>query len=304
MNRQEILFLYDIKDANTNGDPIDSNKPRIDEETGRNIVTDVRLKRTVRDYFYEYKGFNGEDGKDIFVRETLLDEKNRYIKDGKHRAKDFEENKENILNQCIDIRLFGGVLPLEGDSITFTGPVQFQMGRSLHKVMMKHIKGTGAFASNATSKQATFREEYILPYSFIGFHGIVNENAGKHTKLTDEDVKLLLEGIWSGTKNLISRSKFGQMPRFLLKINYKKEGFFIGELDNFVEIASDKRDEEIRSIFDFKLDITKLVEMVNANEENIESIDYIIDRGLVLVNGGNEITIDKLLDGKMNEFHF
>ena len=54
-NRSELLFLYDITDANPNGDPIDENKPRIDEETGINIVTDVRLKRTVRDYLNDYK---------------------------------------------------------------------------------------------------------------------------------------------------------------------------------------------------------------------------------------------------------
>jgi len=68
-NRQEILFLYDVTDANPNGDPLDENKPRIDEETGINIVTDVRLKRTIRDYLYDYKGFDGSNGKDIFVRE-------------------------------------------------------------------------------------------------------------------------------------------------------------------------------------------------------------------------------------------
>ena len=54
-NRSEILFLYDITDANPNGDPVDENKPRVDEETGVNIVTDVRLKRTIRDYLYDYK---------------------------------------------------------------------------------------------------------------------------------------------------------------------------------------------------------------------------------------------------------
>ena len=72
--RSELIFCYDIKDANPNGDPLDSNKPRIDEETGENLVTDVRLKRTVRDFFYEYKGHNGINDNDIFVRETFENE--------------------------------------------------------------------------------------------------------------------------------------------------------------------------------------------------------------------------------------
>lgn len=66
--RSELLFCYDVTDANPNGDPLDSNKPRIDEETNINFVTDVRLKRTIRDYLYSYKGYNGEVDKDIFVR--------------------------------------------------------------------------------------------------------------------------------------------------------------------------------------------------------------------------------------------
>ena len=64
MNRSELLFLYDITDANPNGDPMDENKPRLDEETGINLVTDVRLKRTIRDYLHETKSQN------IFVRKS------------------------------------------------------------------------------------------------------------------------------------------------------------------------------------------------------------------------------------------
>jgi len=156
-NRQEILFLYDVTDANPNGDPLDENKPRIDEETGVNIVTDVRLKRTIRDYLFSYKGYDGSNGKDIFVRE--LESEKGGIKDGKARAKDFNEDLNEIIEKAIDIRLFGGVIPLDKASITFTGPVQFGMGRSLNKVSLKHIKGTGAFASGEGKAQKTFREE-------------------------------------------------------------------------------------------------------------------------------------------------
>jgi len=109
-NRAEIVFLYDVKDANPNGDPLDENKPRIDEETGINIVTDVRLKRTIRDYLKDFKGYDGKTNKDIFVRE-IANEKGE-IQDGKTRAKDFEENKKIVLEKCIDVRLFGAVIPL------------------------------------------------------------------------------------------------------------------------------------------------------------------------------------------------
>lgn len=280
-NRSELLFCYDVTDANPNGDPLDENKPRIDEETSINFVTDVRLKRTIRDYFFEHKGYNGKDGKDIFVRSKFVksDDESSGLQDGKLRAKDFEENKDAILDMCIDIRLFGGVLPLSGDSITFTGPTQFKIGRSLHKVEMKHIQGTGAFASQP-GKRKTFREEYILPYSFIAFHGIVNQNAAKHTKMTDDDTALLLEGMWHGTKNLISRSKFGQMPRFLVKVNYKESNIFIGDLDKKIKLTDYDNELKIRSIKDFKLDLSELLDALSDYSNKIESVEYFMDKGL------------------------
>lgn len=281
-NRSELLFCYDVTDANPNGDPLDENKPRIDEETNINFVTDVRLKRTIRDYFFEHKGYNGENGRDIFVRSKFVNEKDEAsgLQDGKLRAKDFGENKDEILESCVDIRLFGGVLPLSGDSITFTGPTQFKIGRSLHKVEMKHIQGTGAFASKPGAKQNTFREEYILPYSFIAFHGIINQNAAKHTHMTTDDEKLLLEGMWLGTKNLISRSKFGQMPRLLVKLNYSTPNFFIGDLDKKIKLVGFDNELKVRSIKDFKVDMSDFVSALNDNSQHIKSVEFFKDSGL------------------------
>ena len=281
--RREILFIYDVSFGNPNGDPNDSNKPRIDEETGRNLVTDVRLKRTVRDYLLNFEGL------EIFVREIRNNE--GIIQHAKARAKDFENNPEKILNECIDVRLFGGTIPIETDkkkdgkkkdsSITFTGPVQFNMGQSLHRVKLEYIKGTGAFASEANKQQKTFREEYILPYSLIAFYGVVNENTAKITKLTDSDVEYLKKGLWLGTKNLISRSKNEQMPRLLVEIVYKEGGkYHIGELHRYVNLVPEKLDEEIRSPEDYVLDLSKLFEVIEQDHEKIEKVNYLIDRNL------------------------
>jgi len=291
-NRAEIVFLYDIKDANPNGDPLDENKPRIDEETGINIVTDVRLKRTIRDHLMKFRE------EKIFVQE-ITDEAGK-IQDAKLRAEDFLKGidgleemdfnekknkiKEKIVGECIDIRLFGATIPIELEtekgkkvtgSITLTGPVQFRMGRSLHKVEMKHIKGTGAFASKPGLTQKTFREENILSYSLICFYGIINENAAQDTQLTEDDVTLLLDGIWNGTKNLISRSKAGQMPRLLLKVNYKEKNYHIGDLDKLIEIKDieDLDQQRIRDISEIELDATKLIEALNKKKDKIESLD-------------------------------
>lgn len=269
IRRTEILFLYDVQNANPNGDPSDENKPRIDEETERNIVTDVRLKRTIRDYMFDYEGYNSTGEKDIFVRQTFVEEDpNKGLNDGINRAKAYKNNLNLILDSCIDVRLFGGVIPLEKSSITFTGPVQFKMGRSLHRVQVQHIKGTGAFAAKAGAKQQTFREEYNLPYSMIAFYGIINENAARHTNLTKEDVEMLKKALWNGTKQLITRSKMEHNPRLLIMLEHKESNSFIGELDKYVKLVSLKDDKELRGIEDFHLDISPLRELLNKMGDN------------------------------------
>ncbi|MGQ0792787.1 MAG: type I-B CRISPR-associated protein Cas7/Csh2 [Deltaproteobacteria bacterium] len=290
-NRSEILFLYDVSNANPNGDPVDENKPRIDEETGKNFVTDVRLKRTVRDYLKDFKG------KEIFVREIFADEEKGTLQDAKQRAKHFftdsagsrmkkgsvsavEMKKiinENVLKECIDIRLFGTTLPLDKDSITHTGPVQFKMGASLHRVNLQYIKGTAAFAVEGKG-QKSFREEYFLSYSLIAFWGVANENAAKETRLTEGDMSLLMDGIWNGTKNLISRSKAGQMPRLLLRVVYKEGNFHIGDLDKMVRLEKgEKQDEAIRDISEVSLDLTELAKALSTHKEKIERVEYKVD---------------------------
>ncbi|ODS41194.1 type I-B CRISPR-associated protein Cas7/Csh2 [Candidatus Altiarchaeales archaeon WOR_SM1_SCG] len=286
-NRSEIVFLYDIKDANPNGDPLDENKPRIDEETGINIVTDVRLKRTIRDYLHDFKGYNGENEKDILIRE--IRDKNDIVKDMKTRARDFGKNKkeieDNLLKNCIDVRLFGGTVALPKDSVTFTGPVQFKIGRSLNKVELKEVghsftmAGKGKNEEGEGPKAGSLASEYVVNYSLICFYGIINENAAKHTQLTKSDVGLLLEGMWNGTKNLISRSKAGQMPRLLLKVNYKEKDYHIGDLDGdeMIKLVSEKNEEQIRDISEITLDASKLVEKLNKNKDKIESINLKVD---------------------------
>ena len=210
------------------------------------------------------------------------------------RAGNFDNDAERILNECIDIRLFGGVIPLKEDSIIYTGPVQFKMGRSLHRVTMMHIKGTGAFASKEGSKQATFREEDFLPYSLISFYGIVNENAAKHTHLTEDDLKLLLEGIWNGTKSLISRSKAGQVPRLLLKVNYSKENYHIGDLDKMLKLVTEMPHENIRDTTDYQLEISELVKKLAAEKGSIKDIEICVDDRIKFCKEGAGFPIEGL----------
>jgi len=287
--RSELLFLYDVKDINPNGDPLDENKPRIDEETMENLVSDVRLKRTVRDYLHDFKNH------EIFIRGTRDDKGN--LKDKEERRNDLKiSNSDDLLKSCIDIRLFGATTAIKGKTITLTGPVQFRIGRSFHRVKMVYMKGTTVMPADKTSKQGTFTEQYVLPYSLIGFYGIVNENAAKTTKLTDDDVNSLMDGLWNGTKNLISRSKVGQMPRFLLRIIYKEKNYHIGDLNALiVKEKSELPDEEIRNITQIPLDITQLVSALTNNAAKIESIEYCADPQLRFSLNEKQLNIEEAL---------
>ena len=277
-NRSEILFIYDVKWANPNGDPMDENKPRLDEQTNTLFVTDVRLKRTVRDYIEE------KYGEILWVtsKEVLTPEK---------RMKNLGiENTDDAIEKCIDVRMFGAVLPTKGKGATetsLTGPVQFRYGRSLHRVRWEFIQGTAAFLSREGAEQRSFREEYVIPYSLIAFYGVINQNSAKYTKLTDDDVDKLVEGLWLGTKNLITRSKMEHNPRLLIKINYKDDvNYHIGELDYLIELVTDKEDETIRDVEDFGLEIGELVNTVEGVREKIKDIEFKQDRRLSLLSNG------------------
>jgi len=316
-NRSEILFIYDVTDANPNGD-VDENKPRIDEETGYNIVTDVRLKRTIRDYLHDFKG------QEIFVREERDNE-------GKLKTKEdiYETygSPDEVIKRCIDIRLFGGTFALKKKdskkkksedteeeksterAFALTGPVQFKFGRSLHRVgEPTFVKGTTVMPSKEKKEAGTFWEAYILPYSLIAFYGIINENAAKETGLTEEDVELLLDGIWNGTKNLITRSKVGQIPRLLLQVIYKEKNYHIGELDHRIKLIKNnpnQRDEEIRRIEEVKLDVTELADVLEKNKDKIEKIRYKKDKYLEIIKNGKTIEINEIVDGiKFEEINF
>ncbi|SNX53629.1 type I-B CRISPR-associated protein Cas7/Csh2 [Thermoanaerobacterium sp. RBIITD] len=320
-NRSEVLFLYDVSFANPNGDPVDENKPRIDEETGQNIVTDVRLKRTIRDYLINYK-----DMKDrIFVKEIIKD-------DGKQKTREerIEEEKINnvsdvdkLIKKYIDLRLFGATIGLKakkakkgeeneekdqkGTSITWTGPVQFKYGRSLHKVNITYVKGSTVMPSGTGKDQGTFTEKYLLPYSLIAFYGIINENAAKNQNipLTEDDVGLMLEAMWNGTKNLMSNSKMGHMPRFLLQIIYKEGNYQMGELDRRLKFVHDIEDEEIRDIKDGKIDITELIDSLKAHKDKIRTIRYAVDDRVVFTINNNVCVLDDVLkDFPVEEFKF
>lgn len=311
LKRTEIVFLYDVMDANPNGDPNDENRPRWDPDTCRAKVSDVRLKRTIRDYWHDYLD------EEIFCRQ--IEKEDGTIQDGKDRAEDFYKQVEKeagaaknvlakrgliqrrVLSDCIDVRVFGATIPVaatkkneKDSSVTLTGPVQFAMGTSLNETQPRFIKGTGAFASGQGAQQKTFREEYVLPYALIAFYGIVNEQAAKTTEMTDEDADKLYEAIWYGTKNLITRSKIGQRPLLLLLVEYETPKAYVGRLDRYLRLDGP---QECRDATDAKVNLMDLVAALSRRKSDITRIRYAYDARLALPTPPPQCFLEAVGDG-------
>ncbi len=291
-NRSEILFIYQVKDANPNGDPLENNMPRTDPETGVATVTDVRVKRWIRDYWKARKGLHLWIDEDPKEDGTLQEGFNRFEdlmkamgKDPKKVADYLPEATDIVKKHWIDVRVFGSVMPTSGKqdktpTITLTGPVQFSgFNRSFHKVFPMVIQGTAAFASKAGSYQRSFREDHILPYACIGVYGVMNEIAARTTGMTEEDRELVLEGLWHGLMDLVSRSKFGHKPLMLIHITYR-DGYRIGDLTELVDFRTDLDHEKLRGMSDFTLGLDKLGQAIEQAGDRVIKVEYKYDRGL------------------------
>ena len=295
MNNSEILFIYDAQMCNPNGDPDEENRPRMDYTTQTNLVSDVRLKRYIRDYLQE-KGFSlyvqkGEKGKTVDASGRIKEVLNR-----EKLEKLTEQDLNLLLEKLIDVRLFGATMPIKlegkGQSIAFTGPIQFNWGYSLNKVYLLDSQSiTSHFSSGETQEQGTIGKDYRVKYSLIAFHGIISGYNAKNTGLKEEDIALLDEAIVKAIPLHATRSKVGQEPRLYLRVEYNSDGIILGDLRKWVELVkvNNKKDEELFSVKDIQLDITQLINELKSVQENIAQVYVWYDKNLKLIGDIDEL---------------
>jgi CRISPR-associated protein Csh2 len=317
-NRSEIVFLYDAEDTNPNGNPLSANdKPRIDETTGAAVVTDVRLKRYLRDqlddddYGIYVKNPSKSDIEDVpgrdelFTRVTGLDEDELDELDG-------NEASVSFLQHAADVRYFGATCSFSsefqstiGDGFPgqFIGPVQFSHARSLNTVVQKSESKqlSTVVSSNEEAEQGTFATDNRLQYALIPFHGIINEVAAEDTLLSDTDVNRLDTLLWRSVKNqTLTRSKMGHRPRLYLRVEYDTDEYHIGILDDGLSLTGEVADTELRNITDVTLNIDGLVADLEAHNDHIETIHYTTDRHLTVEagddTGGPDVLVGALKD--------
>jgi CRISPR-associated protein Csd2 len=227
-NRYDFVIVFDVQDGNPNGDPDAGNLPRIDPETGRGLVTDVCLKRKVRNYIQlikkDSKG-NPEPGFDIFVKEKAI--LNVEIDDGykaigldPQAAKDAEKKKDKsqerrkqisgtrqkMCELFYDIRTFGAVLSTGANAGQVRGPAQITFSRSIDPIVtLEHSITRLAVTSEEDSKikETEMGRKHTVPYGLYIAYGFVSAHLSAQTKFNEDDLNIF----WQALVNMFEHDR-------------------------------------------------------------------------------------------------
>lgn len=205
MNRYDFLYLFDVKDGNPNGDPDAGNLPRMDVETGQGLVTDVCLKRKIRNYVAMTGG--NADGKRIYFSEgAVLNNLHKEAQEAvgipaaeaktpKGRKKD--EATRWMCQHYYDVRTFGAVMSTEINCGQVRGPVQLSFARSVDPIVSSEHAITRSSVTNEkdTEKERTMGRKFTVPYALYRAHGFINPFLAEQTGFTDEDRELLFAAL-------------------------------------------------------------------------------------------------------------
>ncbi|MEC1719998.1 type I-C CRISPR-associated protein Cas7/Csd2 [Schinkia azotoformans] len=207
-NKYEFVLLFDVENGNPNGDPDAGNLPRIDPETSIGIVTDVCLKRKIRNYVDLRK--KGEIGYNIYVREgTVLNNTQKYayeslgIKKGEKKSKENKiEARSFMCQNFFDVRTFGAVMTTgDYNCGQVRGPVQINFSKSVHPVIPQELTITRMAVTNEKDEEKgqTMGRKTYIPYGLYRVEGYIDanqailENGG--TGFTEEDLNLFFDAL-------------------------------------------------------------------------------------------------------------
>lgn len=222
-NRYDFVLLFDVSKGNPNGDPDAGNLPRLDPETNHGLVSDVSLKRKVRNYVELAKG--GEPRFNIYVQEgAILNEKHREAykavrPDNDKVAKDKSLNPQNddeaiklrqfMCDNFFDVRTFGAVMSTGINCGQVRGPVQMTFAHSVEPIVPQEISITRMAATNEREKKErqegsdsderadnrTMGRKHIVPYGLYRAHGFISAKLAERTGFSNADLDLLFQAL-------------------------------------------------------------------------------------------------------------
>ncbi|MDE6408664.1 MAG: type I-C CRISPR-associated protein Cas7/Csd2 [Muribaculaceae bacterium] len=227
--RIDFIYIFDVQDGNPNGDPDAANLPRVDAETGHGLVTDVCLKRKIRNYVEVAKG--ADPNYQIFIKEAaVLDNLVEAIykkEEVKHaeKAEQKDKAKAALCAKYYDIRTFGAVIATTGKKDQVRGAVQFTFGRSADPIVsLNHaITRMAVTKESERKKECAIGRKATVPYGLYVCHGFVNVNLANQTGFNDADLKLLWDALINMFDNDRSASRGLMSARKLIAFEHESK---------------------------------------------------------------------------------
>ncbi len=259
-NRYDFVFFFDVKDGNPNGDPDQVNLPRADAEDQKGLVTDVCIKRKVRNYVMLEKELEGRF--DIFIRQGQI--LNPIIEKAAGEA--IRDRQLNLADKYFDIRTFGAVLST-GDrgAGTIRGPVQFTFSRSEDRIFQaEHSITRCAVTTEEDAKKqesreyaSTFGRKSTVPYALYRMHGFVSAIDAAKTKFSEEDLTLLWKSLINAFEHDRAAARGEMNPRKL--VIFKHSNHLGNELSGrlFERVTVTKKADLPRSKDDYQIEVDR-----------------------------------------------
>lgn len=269
-NRIDFVYIFDVQDGNPNGDPDAGNLPRVDAETGMGLVTDVCLKRKVRNYVQVAKQL--ADGYDIFIKEkavlnTLIDGAHEDESVKKAEEKDKPNAARDIMcKKYYDIRTFGALMTTGKNAGQVRGPVQMTFARSVDPITaLEHSITRMAVATEKEAEKQkgdnrTMGRKATVPYGLYVCHGFISANLAQQSGFSQEDLDLFFDALKnmfdvdrSAARGLMSAQKL-----IVFKHNSVLGNAPANKLFDLVKVERKDKSVPARSFGDYEVTINKV----------------------------------------------
>lgn len=264
--RYEFVLLFDVENGNPNGDPDAGNMPRIDPETSMGLVTDVCLKRKVRNYVELVKG--DTEGFEIYVKEgKVLNAQHRRAYD----AQGIEPKEKKLANEEItrfmcrnfyDIRTFGAVMTTDVNCGQVRGPVQLNFARSIDPIVQQEVTITRVAVTNekdAEKKEREMGRKHIVPYALYRVEGYVSAPLAERTGFSDEDLELFWEALINmfDHDHSAARGKMSTCKLFIFEHQSRLGNAPAHRLFDCIKVARKDPDSPARSFDDYEVTVDR-----------------------------------------------
>ncbi len=266
-NRYEFVLLFDVKDGNPNGDPDAGNLPRMDAETGMGLVTDVCLKRKVRNFVQMTQTDNSS--RKIFIREkailnNMIDESHEQegVKD-KEKGNKTEAAKNWMCENYYDVRTFGAVMSTGKNAGQVRGPIQMTFSRSIDPIVASEHTITRMAVTTPKEAEAqsgenrTMGRKFTVPYGLYRCHGFISAHLAKQTGFDEDDLELFWQSLLQmfDHDRSASRGEMSARRLFVFKHSNELGNAPATELLDRIQVSRKEDIEVARNFNDYQVKI-------------------------------------------------